>query len=228
MRLVLSLLFLYLIQNAYTQNRSEYGVQLVNELAYYQEQMKHNPDFELVNLRSIEELEFDIRYATEHNFTDSIIYTTAEAFARKPVVEALRKANSEFLKLGYTIKIYDAYRPYNATVRFYELVRDTQYVASPYTGSRHNRACAIDLTLVEIATGKELEMPTEYDDFSEKAHPDYAIQDKVKKENRDLLIVTMEKYGFKVYPYEWWHFDFEGWEKFPIMNLSFEALNSIK
>jgi D-alanyl-D-alanine dipeptidase len=156
------------------------------------------------------------------------IYTLAKAYARKPVAEALKKAQADFKKLGYTIKVFDGYRPYAATVKFYESYRDTTYVASPYKGSRHNRGCAIDMTIVDLKTGKDLPMPTEYDSFKKEAWPSTPVKDPVIKKNRDLIISVMQKHGFKVNGSEWWHFDFIGWQKFDVMDIAFEELEISK
>jgi D-alanyl-D-alanine dipeptidase len=167
----------------------------------------------------------DIRYATTNNFTGEQIYNQPKAFARKPVAAALKNAQEEFNKQGIGIKVFDAYRPYAATVKFYEVYHDTTYVASPYRGSRHNRGCAIDMTIVDLKTGKELEMSTEYDSFRKEAWPTTPVKDPVIKKNRDLIIRVMEKHGFKVNASEWWHFDFVGWQKFEVMDIAFEELN---
>jgi D-alanyl-D-alanine dipeptidase len=110
----------------------------------------------------------------------------------------LKKVQAELKQRGLGIKIFDAYRPYKATVKFYEVYRDTTYVASPYRGSRHNRGCALDLTLVDLKTGKELKMPTEYDSFKKEAWPSTYIKDEEARKNRQLLIDVMQKHGFKV------------------------------
>jgi D-alanyl-D-alanine dipeptidase len=126
------------------------------------------------------------------------------------------------------LKVIDAYRPYKATVYFYEKVRDSVFVSVPWKGSRHNRGCAVDVSIVTFKTGKEIEMPTGFDDFSVKAHPDYMkLSGKVLK-NRSQLITIMKKHGFTVYPAEWWHFDYQGWEKYALMDVSFESLMSLQ
>jgi D-alanyl-D-alanine dipeptidase len=102
--------------------------------------------------------------------------------------------------------------------------KDTTYVASPYRGSRHNRGCAIDLTLIDLKTGKELKMPTEYDSFRKEAWPSTKINDQEATSNRELLIQSMEKYGFRVNSSEWWHFDFIGYRKYEILDIDFEEL----
>jgi len=122
------------------------------------------------------------------------------------------------------IKIYDAYRPYKATVKFYEFYRDTTYVASPYRGSRHNRGCAVDITLVDLKTGKELAMPTEFDSFKKEAWPSTPVKDSLVRKNRELLISVMQQHGFKVNASEWWHFDFTGWQQYEVTDIDFEEL----
>ena len=217
--LYLLICFPFLLQAQY-----KYGLTPVT-LQQYQQQVKANPEKELVNLATaIPGIVLDIRYATANNFTGEVIYNLPRAYARKPVAEALKKAHEEFSKHGVGIKVYDAYRPYSATVKFYEVYRDTTYVASPYKGSRHNRGCAIDMTLVDLKTGKELKMPTEYDSFKKEAWPTTPVKDPVIKKNRDLIISIMEKHGLKVNASEWWHFDFNGWQKFEVMDIDFEEL----
>jgi len=169
----------------------------------------------------------DIRYATSNNFTHKKVYTLARAFARLKVARALAIAEHELSQQGLGLKVFDAYRPYAATLLFWDIIHDTAYVASPVTGSRHNRGCAVDVTLVELKTGKELVMPTPFDDFSIRASATYQQIPEDAKKNRQLLIQTMSKYGFSVYPSEWWHYDFKGWKDFELMDLSFEELDSI-
>ena len=208
----------------FLQAQYKYGLTPVT-LAKYKSGIAVNPQNELINLeRLIPGIKLDIRYATTNNFTEEKIYNLSRAYARKPVAEALKKAQAEFNKLGYGIKIFDAYRPYAATVKFYEVYRDTTYVASPYRGSRHNRGCAIDMTIYDLKTGKDLPMATEYDSFRKEAWPSTPVKDPVIKKNRDTIISVMKKQGFKVNSSEWWHFDFIGWQKFDVMDISFEEL----
>jgi zinc D-Ala-D-Ala dipeptidase len=191
----------------------------------YQESIKTNPNKELVNLEKlIPNIVLDIRYATTNNFTKEKIYNLAKAYARKPVAEAVKKAQNELNKQGLGIKIFDGYRPYAATVKFYEVYRDTNFVASPYRGSRHNRGCAVDITLIDLKTKQELKMPTPYDTFVKEARPTYPIKDVEAKKNRELLIAVMSKYGFKVNASEWWHFDFIGYKNYEVLDIDFEDL----
>jgi zinc D-Ala-D-Ala dipeptidase len=202
----------------------KYGLTPVT-LKDYRSSISSNPQNELIDLEKyIPGIKLDIRYATTNNFTKEKIYNLSRAYARKPVADALKKAQADFNALGYGIKIFDAYRPYAATVKFYEVYRDTTYVASPYRGSRHNRGCAIDMTIYDLKTGKDLPMPTAYDSFQKEAWPSTPVKDPVIKKNRDTIISVMKKHGFKVNSSEWWHFDFIGWQKFDVMDISFEEL----
>jgi len=204
--------------------QKKYGLNPM-KMAEYTQSVKSNPENELINLEElIPGLVLEIGYATTKNFTGTKIYTLARAYARKPVAEALKKIQEDLKKQGLVLKIFDGYRPYSATVMFYETYHDTTYVASPYKGSRHNRGCALDLTLIDSKTGKELQMPTEWDSFKKEAWPTTPVADPVIRKNRKTLIDAMEKHGFKVNASEWWHFDFVGWQKFAVMDIDFEEL----
>lgn len=219
------LLLLLALFSFCVHGQNKYGIRPA-ALADYKASIKTRPEKELVDLeKAIPGIVLDIRYATKNNFTGAKVYNLARAYARKPVAEALKKAQRDFNQLGYSIKIYDAYRPYSATVKFYELMKgDTTYVASPYRGSRHNRGCALDMTIVDLKTRQELKMPSDYDAMQKESWPTTPVLDPTIRTNRDTLIAVMEQNGFKVYSTEWWHFDFAGWEKFEVMNINFEEL----
>lgn len=221
----LAFLILSLSASVYAQNK--YGL-TTTSLDEYKASLKASPKNELVDLKEyIPGIVLDIRYATTNNFTGIQIYKLARAYARMPVAAALKEAQAEFSSYGLGIKVYDAYRPYKATVLFYEVYGDTTYVASPYRGSRHNRGCAIDMTIVDLKTGKELQMPTEYDSFKKEAWPTTPVADPAIRKNRYLLISVMEKHGFKVNASEWWHFDFRGWMDYEVMDIDFEELERL-
>lgn len=223
-RHVIFLIFLPTLLSA----QNKYGLK-PTQYAAYKASLKADPNKELVNLAEVApELVFEIGYATEKNFTGKKIYSLARAYARKPVAAALKKAQKEFNTLGYGIKVFDAYRPYKATVKFYEEYHDTTYVASPYRGSRHNRGCALDMTIIDLTTGRELPMPTPWDSFDKAAWPSAEVSDPVIRRNRDLLISVMERNGFTVYEHEWWHFDFNGWKAYEVMDIDFEELETKK
>ena len=191
----------------------------------YVESVRKNPQNELVDLEEvIPGIILDIRYASRNNFTGEQIYDRAKAYARKPVASALAQVQAELKKQGLGLKIFDAYRPYRATVKFYEVYKDTTYVASPYRGSRHNRGCAIDMTLIDLSTGMELKMPTGYDVFTKQAWPSTPVADPEVRENRSKLIAVMRRHGFRVNSSEWWHFDFVGWRSFEVLDVDFAEL----
>ena len=205
-------------------SQNKYGLS-PTKLQEYRQSIKANPDNELIDLeKTIPGIVLDIRYATTNNFTGERIYTLSKAYARKPVAQSLEKIQTDLKAQGLGVKIFDAYRPYKATVKFYEVYRDTTYVASPYRGSRHNRGCALDLTLIDLKSGEELKMPTGYDSFSKAAWPSTPVSDPVIKKNRQLLISAMQKHGFRVNSSEWWHFDFIGWKKYDVLDIDFEEL----
>lgn len=205
--------------------KRKYGLTPISSLAAYRELVAQDARQELVDLEKyIPGIVLDIRYATPHNIMKRPVYTTSAAFMRRPAADALKNIQQELNKKGYGLKIYDGYRPYDVTVIFYEQFHDTTFVASPYTGSRHNRGCAVDLTIIDLKTGKELEMPTPYDSFTREAHSAFAGLPVNIRKNRELLQQVMLKHGFVIYPDEWWHFDFAGWQQYPIMNISFETL----
>ncbi len=208
-------------------HNNPYGLNIVNNIDEYRKQISINPDFELWDIsEKIPEIVLDIRYATQNNFTGKVIYTLPKAFVRKKVVEALVMVQDSLKKLNLGLKIFDAYRPYAATLLFYEVYPDTNFVANPRYGSRHNRGCAVDVSLVDVFTGLEISMPTPFDEFSERAHPEYMNLEEEVIANRTLLFGVMQHFGFTHYPTEWWHFDFEGWEKYPLMDIPFEKLLS--
>lgn len=202
-----------------------YGITPISSISSFQKLTKGDPEMSLVNLKNeIPTLNLDIRYATPNNFVNQAVYNHSLAYARKPVAEALKLVQNELLAQGLSLKIYDAYRPYSVTVKFYELYPDTNYVASPYSGSRHNRGAAVDLTIIDTLTKQELNMGTDYDDFREVAHPSYADLPVSVIQNRKMLMDLMAKHRFTVYPTEWWHYDFQNWERFELLDISFEEL----
>ena len=214
--------------NAQQTKKNPYNLNIISSTEAYSALVAKDSLKRLVDLQKVVQgIVPDIRYASSNNFTHKKVYTLARAFARLKVARALAMAEHELSQQGLGLKVFDAYRPYAATLLFWDIIHDTAYVASPVTGSRHNRGCAVDVTLVELKTGKELVMPTPFDDFSIRASATYQQIPEDAKKNRQLLIQTMSKYGFSVYPSEWWHYDFKGWKDFELMDLSFEELDSI-
>jgi zinc D-Ala-D-Ala dipeptidase len=171
-------------------------------------------------------IRLDIRYATENNFVGRPVYREARAFLQRPAAEALRRVNRALRRKGYGVVVFDGYRPWSVTRLFWELTpaERRQFVADPARGSRHNRGCAVDLTLSDLKTGRQVEMPSPYDDFTERAHINYTGGADEQRRLRDLLRAAMEAEGFAVYEPEWWHYDYKDWREYPIMDVKFEEL----
>ncbi|MNJ97201.1 D-alanyl-D-alanine dipeptidase [compost metagenome] len=201
-----------------------YGL-IIDAYPEYLDSCKKNSNYQLLEIKKyIPGLVLDIKYATKDNFMKRVMYPQARAFARKPVVLQLKRVQAELKKKGYGLKIFDAYRPYSITVAFYKEASDKMFVANPNKGSRHNRGCAVDLTLIDLKTGQELEMPTPYDSFAPEAAITYTNLPPQIIKNRQLLINTMRKYGFRVLENEWWHFDFMDWQAYNLMDIPFKKL----
>ncbi|RYG47492.1 peptidase M15 [bacterium] len=179
---------------------------------------------ELVDVRPyLPRAVYEIRYATADNFTGKRLYPVARCFLARAVAERLRKVHDDLLKRGYRMKIYDGYRPHGVTKRMWALIGDERYVADPKKGSRHNRGAAIDLTLCDLR-GRELPMPSAFDDFSERAHRDYTNASPEAIHHRRILEEAMAARGFSGLATEWWHFDARGWEHYPIRDVGLGML----
>jgi len=185
----------------------------------------HRPD--LVELTALDAtIGLDVRYATANNFLHRPVYTEARAFLQREAAEALLRAHRALREKGYGLLVFDAYRPWSVTKLFWDLTPPAQrdFVANPRTGSKHNRGTAVDLTLYDLATGREAEMPSPYDEFSERAHPGYAGGSAAARERRDLLRAALEREGFTVEPNEWWHFNWKDWRSYAILDVPFRSL----
>lgn len=182
---------------------------------------------DLVELVALEPtLRTDVRYATPRNFTGRAVYSQPRVFLQRPAAEAVVKAHRALAAHGYGLLLFDGYRPWRVTKLFWDVTprEKRDFVANPARGSKHNRGCAVDLTLFDLRTGREVAMPSAYDDFTEKAGPDWPGGSAEQRAARDLLRRTMEAAGFQVEPNEWWHFNFAGWQEWPLLDLPFEEL----
>lgn len=182
---------------------------------------------DLVELQKLDRtLKLDIRYATTNNFAKQKVYAQPRAFLQRPAAQALLRAHRNLKRRGYGLIIYDGYRPWRVTKKFWEITPDArkQFVADPNQGSRHNRGCAVDVSLYDLKTGKALQMPSDYDDFSKRAYPNYNGGSTLTRARRDLLRRVMEREGFSVYDTEWWHFDYKDWKKYRILDVPFEKI----
>jgi len=183
----------------------------------------------LIDLKKLDdEFQLDIRYASTNNFMRSKFYKNERAFFNMSAADRLIEAKNDLKELGYGIIIYDAYRPWFVTKMFWEGTPENlkHFVANPENGSSHNKGCAIDIGLYDIETGESIVMISGYDEFTERAYPNYMGGSKKQRDIRDMLIQVMERNDFTVYEYEWWHFNYNGCDS-GIMNYSFEELDSI-
>ncbi len=189
-----------------------------------------NPLFkkpDLIDVTKLDEsIKLDIRYASTENFLGTPFYTSARAFLQRPAAEALVRVHKKLADKGYGLLIHDAYRPWFVTKMFWDATPEKHhtFVADPLQGSRHNRGCAVDLTLYDLKTGRPIIMPGLYDEFSDRSYADYPGGTSSQRWHRDLLRRAMEDEGFSVYHAEWWHFDYRDWRHYPIMNVTFEKV----
>ena len=182
---------------------------------------------DLVELAGLDPtIHLDIRYASNHNFLGVPVYTQARAFLQRPAAEALARAHRALAAQGYGLLIHDGYRPWYVTKMFWDATPPDkhEFVADPAQGSKHNRGCAVDLTLYDLRTGKAVVMPSLYDEMSTRAYADYAGGTDEQRRLRGVLRQAMEAQGFTVYPQEWWHFDYRDWESYAVQNVRFEDL----
>jgi len=171
-------------------------------------------------------IKLDIRYAGANNFLGKPVYKEPRAFLQRPAAMALWQAHRDLSKSGYGLLIHDGYRPWAITKLFWDMTSGSQreFVADPKTGSKHNRGCAVDLTLYDLKTGAAVDMPSGYDEMTDRAHPDYQGGTAEARARRDLLRQAMERHGFTVEPNEWWHFNYRDWQQYPILDIAFSDI----
>lgn len=170
------------------------------------EKEPENDEYVLVK-KYILDIYVELRYATENNFTGVKIYDFTEAYLRYGTVKKLAQVQKELKQQGYSLKIWDAYRPFEAQQKLWEVYPDPNYVANPANGmKKHNLGGTVDITMV-AADGSVISMPTEFDDFSLKADRDYSdIEDEEAVKNVMILQNAMENNGFTGYQGEWWDY----------------------
>lgn len=188
------------------------------------DEFRTNDLVELVKLEPT--LRLDIRYAGKNNFLGRPVYTEARAFLQRPAAEALVRAHRRLQASGYGILVHDGYRPWSVTKLFWDATPADKkvFVADPARGSRHNRGCAADVTLFHLKSGRAVEMPSGYDEMTDRAYPDYTGGTAGQRRLRALLREAMEAEGFSVYEYEWWHFDYKDWRHYRISDVPFSAI----
>ncbi|MBU0712029.1 M15 family metallopeptidase [bacterium] len=182
------------------------------------------PTHDLVELnRVIPDIVLDIRYAGTDNFVGEVLYPSARCFLAKKPAKALKKVQADLKQQGYCLKVFDGYRPLSVQRRMWEILPDDRYVADPATGSNHNRAYSVDVALLDLE-GNEVSMPSEFDDFSERAHMDYMDCSAEAIHHRQILRETMERHGFSGIDSEWWHFNYQGYKDKPVLDISIDRL----
>jgi kynurenine formamidase/D-alanyl-D-alanine dipeptidase len=182
---------------------------------------------DLVELTRIDPtIRLDIRYATANNFVGRPVYDEARAFLQRPAAEALARVQAALRERGYGLVVFDGYRPWRVTKLFRDITPADKkdFVADPAKGSKHNRGCAVDLSLVKLDTGREVQMPSDYDEMSERSYPTYGGGTPEQRAAREVLRDAMEREGFFVYSHEWWHFDYKDWREYPILDMPFSAI----
>ena len=183
------------------------------------------PPGDLIDVREVlPNVRMEIRYATPNNFTKSTLYPEARCILRREVAQALARVQRDLKQDGFELVIYDCYRPLSVQKKMWEIVPNPDYVADPAKGSRHNRGAAVDVGLYD-SYGLKVEMPTDYDDFTERAHHSFIDLPAVILINRQKLRTMMERHNFAALPTEWWHFDYLGWQNYPIEDLPFSEID---
>lgn len=201
---------------------NQYGLPVLSNRQQYDQLVKADSNQQLVNLEHyIPGIQKDVRYATTNNFTKQKLYTKTDIYMRLPAAKALKAVQEVLRKKGYGLLIYDAYRPYHVTEAMFKIVPNDLYAADPRKGSGHNRGVAVDLSMVNLKTNKPVAMPTDFDDFTFKAHQNYTPSDPAITANRKLLRDTMKQFGFKGSTTEWWHYYLPDYKKYPLMDIFF-------
>jgi len=218
-----------IVSMAWAQEKKTIGFKPIKDKISFYNMVERDSLQAMIELKSlIPTVQYELRYASKNNFTGQRLYpkNTHTTYLRRKPAMALAKVAEELRGKGLGIKIWDAYRPYRTTVLFWELIHDERFVANPSKGSGHNRGTSVDLTLVDLKSGKELEMPTPFDDFSPAAFHGALNIDDFRIRNRALLKSTMEKYGFVPLETEWWHYSWQGASAYDVLDLSFKVLGS--
>jgi zinc D-Ala-D-Ala dipeptidase len=209
---------------------SQYGVPVLDNVQGYLQSAGKDSSKMMLELRSLSpNLVYDLRYAGTNNFMKKRMYpkNTGHTFLRAPAARALSKVQQKLNQQGYGLKIFDAYRPYSVTVAFWEPIKDERYVANPAKGSGHNRGIAVDLTIIDLKTGNELDMGTGFDNFTDTAHHAFTknLPEAVQKA-RGLLKQAMEENGFTAMDTEWWHFFWPNDRNYEVLDIPFKKLQA--
>ena len=214
---------------AQSKESNKFNLFVVKDPEILRKEIFSDSNKQMVDLRKkIPGLTLDLKYATDDNFMHQKLYPSPKStFLRKPAADSLKKVLCELHKLNLSIKIFDAYRPYSVTEKMWKIVKDNRYAADPAKGSGHNRGVAVDLTLINWKTKKELPMGTGFDNFSDTAHASFIDLDDEVLKNRNILKSVMEKYGFIQLSTEWWHFYLPNSADYQLLDLSFYELRKL-
>lgn len=225
---VISIFFLIAFNNVSAQSKiyNKYGLVVIKDTKILKKEIAIDSNMRMIDLRSIlPELNLDLRYATVHNFMHQKLYPTIyTTFLRKPAADSLKKIAAYLKERNFAIKIFDAYRPYSITEKMWDKVKDDRYAADPSKGSGHNRGVAVDLTLIDLKTNKQLPMGTGFDNFSDTAHSDFVNLPEQVLKNRTILKNAMEEYGFLQLSTEWWHYYLPNSSSYELLDISFSDL----
>ncbi len=208
---------------------NKHGLWVINNTQLLKATTKSNPNKQMVDIQKfIPGLVLDLRYATTNNFMHKKLYPAiTKTYLRLPAAQALQRVNRELKEMGFGLKIFDAYRPYSVTEKMWEPIKDDRYVADPKKGSGHNRGIAVDLTIINLKTTKELPMGTGYDNFTDTAHQNFTALPKEILVNRNILKSLMEKHGFIALESEWWHYFLPNARDFELLDIPFKKLKNI-
>lgn len=208
---------------------NKYGLVVIKDIKILQNEIALDSNKRMENLRKLMPgIQLDLKYATMDNFMHEKLYPpTSNTFLRKPAADSLKKVIEYLKEKNLTIKIFDAYRPYSVTEKMWEQVKDSRYAADPSKGSGHNRGSAVDLTLIDLTTKKELNMGTGFDNFTDSAHIDFTNLPPDILNNRNILKSTMEKFGFVQLTTEWWHYYLPNSSSYELLDISFKDLQKM-
>jgi D-alanyl-D-alanine dipeptidase len=229
--LPISIIFHFAVINVLGQSNigNKYGLNVVDDVKLLQSEIANDSNKKMIDMKkAIPSLVLDLRYSTTNNFMNRRLYPFLQTtYLRLAAINALKKVVIALNNKNLTLKIFDAYRPYAVTEKMWEAVKDSRYAADPSKGSGHNRGIAVDLTIVDLRTKKELNMGTDFDNFSDTAHQDFTGLSSTILQNRILLKTIMEKYGFVSLDTEWWHYSLADADNYELLNIPFDVLKKI-
>lgn len=229
--LMVSIMFHFVAATIMAQSNigNKYGLNVVDNIKILQTEIANDSNKKMIDIKkAIPSLRIDLRYATTNNFMHRQLYPSLKTtYLRLAAVNALKKVVIALKDKNLTLKIFDAYRPYAVTEEMWEVVKDSRYAADPARGSGHNRGTSVDLTLVNLRTGKELNIGTAFDNFSDSAHQDFKSLPAMILQNRSLLKSIMEKYSFVSLDTEWWHFSLPDANDYELLNIPLNELKKL-